>query len=87
MTSSKIVLVLGILLAIGMVAWGVSGIVLGKVITKSYETINGERRHFRLVRRDEEPVWFWIVCSVYVAVGIAILVMVYLLLGTPAFSN
>jgi len=87
MMASKVILVIGIILAIGMVAWGVSGIVLGKVITKSYETINGERRYFRLVRRDEEPVWFWILCSIYISVGLAVLVIIYLILQTPAYSN
>lgn len=87
MISSKFVLGLGVLLAIGMVAWGMSGIILGKVITKSYGIIDGERRYYRFIRRDEEPIWFWIVCSVYVSVGIAMMVLIYVLFRTPAFSN
>ncbi|HUL42425.1 MAG TPA: hypothetical protein VLV32_11065 [Burkholderiales bacterium] len=87
MISSTFLLGLGILVAVGMVAWGMSGIILGKVITKSYGTVDGERRYYRFVRRDEEPIWFWILCSTYLGVGIAMMVLIYVFLEMPAISN
>ncbi len=78
---------LGVILAIGMVAWGLSGVVTGKVLTKSYGTVDGERRYYRYVHRDEEPVWFWTLCCIYSGVGIAMLGLIYLLLNLPAFSG
>ena len=84
--SSKFILELGALLAIGMMVWGISGMFLGKVLTKSYGSVDGERRYYRFVRRDEEPVWFWILCGTYTGVGVAMLTLIVILLRMPAFS-
>jgi len=83
MISSKIILGFGIIAAIGMLAWGLSGVFIGRIVIKSYNTINGNRMYYRFVRRDEEPILFWIVCSVYMAVGIALMVIIYFLLHQP----
>ena len=72
------ILVTGFLLALGMVGWGLSGVFSGKVLTKSYGTVDGERRYYRFVSRRDEPVWFWTLCGVYTGVGIGMLLILYL---------
>ncbi len=67
------VLVLGIIAGIGMLAWAASGLLAGKILTKSYGSESGERRYSRYVFRNEEPVWFWTLCAIYGAVGVAVL--------------
>jgi len=83
MISSKITLGFGIIAAIGMLPWGLSGVFIGRIATKSYDTIDGKRMYYRFVRRGQEPIWFWIVCSVYMAVGIALMVIIYVLFHQP----
>jgi hypothetical protein len=80
MNGTKIVLVLGIFSGLGMLAWAMSGLITGKILTKSYGSEGGERRYSRYVFRDEEPVWFWVLCATYGAVGMAVLAVVILLL-------
>jgi hypothetical protein len=84
MVSSKAVLELGMILAIGMVALGLSGVFTGKVLTKSYGSVEGKRTFYRFVRRDEEPVWFWTLCGIYSCIGIAMMALIYFLLHAPA---
>ncbi len=77
MTSSNMIVGLGVVLALGMIGWGLSGAFTGRVLTKSYGTVEGERRYYRFVRRDEEPVWFWTLCGVYTSIGIGMLLVLY----------
>ena len=67
------------LAAIGMLAWGLSGVVTGRVVVKSYGTIDGRRVYYRVVRRAQEPLWFWTVSSVYMALGIVLMAVLSLL--------
>jgi len=85
--STSFLLILGVILALGMIAWGVIGMLRGAVITKAYGTVDGERRYYRLVRREEEPVWFWTLCTTYSGVGVVMLVVIYMLFKIPAFSG
>jgi hypothetical protein len=71
-------LVIGVILALGMVGWGLSGVFTGKVLTKAYGTVDGERRYYRFVSRQDEPVWFWTLCGVYTGIGICMLLVLYL---------
>ena len=72
------VLTIGFFLGVGMIVWGVWGMVRGAVIVKSYGMVDGERRYYRTVRRDEEPVWFWVSCLVVTSVGLAVSITVLL---------
>ena len=74
--STTFILVLGVIAALGMIAWGVVGMLRGAVITKAYGTVDGVRRYYRMVRREEEPVWFWTLCTVYSGVGVAMLAVI-----------
>lgn len=87
MSSTAIILALGIVMALLMMAWGLSGVFTGRVLTKSYGTVEGQRRYCRFVRRDEEPVWFWTLCCIYTGVGIAMMVVLLLILRTPAVAG
>ena len=79
MTKLKFVLMLGVVSAIGMFAWGLSGIMTGKSLDKSYgRAADGTRQFSRYVVRDEEPIWFWVLCSTYMLLGIALLATVVL---------
>ena len=77
MISSNAIAGLGVVLALGMIGWGLSGVFTGKVLTKSYGTVDGERRYYRFVRRDDEPVWFWALCGVYMTIGAGMLLVFY----------
>ena len=80
MAESKFVLMLGVVSAIGMFGWGLSGVLTGRILDKSYgRAEDGSRRFARYVVRSEEPVWFWVVCGTYMAVGAALLVAVVLI--------
>ena len=74
--STSFLLTLGMIGALGMIAWGVIGMLRGAVITKAYGTVDGQRRYYRLVRREEEPRWFWILCTTYSGIGVAMLVLI-----------
>jgi formate/nitrite transporter FocA (FNT family) len=87
MISSRLMLGFGFIAALGMVAWGLSGVFTGRVLTKSYGKVDGKRTFYRFVRREEEPVWFWILCGIYTTVGIAMLALIYFLLHAPALSG
>ena len=87
MISSNVILLIGIIAAIGMFGWGLSGVCTGRIFTKAYGTVDGKRIYSRFVRRDEEPAWFWTLCSVYMAVGIVMMVVLYLLFRMPAVSG
>ena len=87
MNSSTALLWFGVIAALGMVAWGLAGAITGRVLTKSYGTVDGERRYYRFVRRDEEPVWFWTLCGVYTGAGIAMLAVLFLFLRLPVGSG
>jgi hypothetical protein len=76
MNATKLVLILGVVSGIGMLAWAASGVVMGKILTKSYGGDDGQRRYSRYVFRDQEPVWFWVLCTTYGMVGIGVLVAV-----------
>ncbi|HZV94262.1 MAG TPA: hypothetical protein VFF72_13670 [Caldimonas sp.] len=77
MSDTKIVLVLGLVCGIGMLGWALSGVVTGRILTKTYgNDEDGERRYSRHVYRSEEPVWFWVNCATYGIVGIAVLLVV-----------
>lgn len=76
MNETKVVLMLGFISGAGMLAWALSGVVTGKILTKSYGSDDGQRRYSRYVFRDEEPVWFWLLCTTYGTVGIGVLVVV-----------
>jgi hypothetical protein len=80
MNSSKAILWFGFAAALGMIGWGLSGVFTGRVMTKSYGTVDGERTYYRFVRRDEEPVWFWTLCSIYTGVGIGMLVVLFMVM-------
>lgn len=71
------ILGLGLVAAIGMLAWGLSGALTGRIAVKSYGTVDGRRVYYRVVRRDEEPLWFWTISSVYTGVGIVLIVVLY----------
>ena len=77
MISSNAIVIVGFVLAAGMVVWGLAGVFTGKVLTKSYGTVDGEGRYYRFVSRQEEPVWFWTLCGVYTAIGIGMLLVLY----------
>lgn len=79
MTDSKFVLMLGVVSAVGMFGWGVSGVLTGRILDKSYgRAADGSRRFSRYVKRSEEPVWFWVLCGTYMILGIALLATVAL---------
>jgi hypothetical protein len=79
MTGSKFVLMLGVASAIGMFGWGLSGVLTGRILDKSYgRAADGSRRFSRYIKRSEEPVWFWVLCGTYMTLGIALLVAVAL---------
>lgn len=86
MAASRFVLVLAALIALGVIGWGISGVLIGSIRVKSYGFADdGSRRFSREVLRREEPVWFWTICCTYVAVGVAALVAVAMILhvGRP----
>ncbi len=70
-----------------MLAWGLSGVVSGKVLTKSYGVVDGKRTYYRFVSRSKEPVWFWTLCSLYMAIGIATIGILYFIFRTQAVSG
>jgi len=70
-------LVLGLILALGMIGWGLSGVFSGRVLTKSYGIVDGKRRYYRLVSRQQEPLWFWTLCGVYAGIGMCMLLALY----------
>ena len=77
MISSELIVWIGAVLAIGMIGWGVAGVIRGKVLVKSYGSVGGERRYARLVERDSEPAWFWTACIGYIGVGSGLLALIY----------
>lgn len=87
MISSKVILWFGFFAALGMIGWGLSGVFTGRIVTKAYGTVDGKRIYYRFVRRDEEPAWFWVLCSIYMTVGIAMMVTICFLLRVPAISG
>ena len=76
MSETRLVLFLGLISGFGMLGWALSGVITGRILTKTYDNEDGERRYSRYVLRSEEPVWFWVNCATYGIVGIAVLVVV-----------
>lgn len=85
MTESGFVLVLGALIAAGMLLWGLSGVFSGRIRVKSYGLAeDGNRRFSREILRSEEPLWFWMACCTYMAVGVAALVAIAMIVHADA---
>lgn len=81
MTETRIVLCLGLVAGIGVIVWALSGVMTGRILTKSYgRDDDGERRYSRYVQRSEEPIWFWVNCATYAVVGIAVTIVALLVL-------
>ena len=79
MAEVELVLMLGVVSAIGMFGWGLSGVLTGRILDKSYgRAADGSRRFSRYVQRSEEPIWFWVLCGTYMTVGVVLLVAVAL---------
>lgn len=64
-----------------MLGWGISGLVTGKILAKSYHVENRRQRYARYIYRQVEPIWFWLLCTTYCAVGIGSLIVVARLLS------
>ena len=77
MNSSYATLGMGFIAALGMIRWGLMGVFTGRVLTKSYGTVEGTRTFYRFVSRVAEPVWFWTLRGVYTSVGVGILLALY----------
>ena len=77
MAVSNLVLVFGVVAGIAMFGWGLSGVLTGRILGKTYgRADDGEREFARDVLRSGEPLWFWLLCGTYMAVGAALLAIV-----------
>lgn len=88
MTESNFVMVLGAVIAAGIFLWGLSGVFTGRIRVKSYGSADdGSRRFSRIVSRIEQPRWFWTICCLYMALGIALLIGIAMVLSVePSLS-
>ena len=82
----NVILALGFLAGLGMLAWGFSGVITGKIFTKAYGIVDGKRIYYRFVPRDKEPIWFWTLCCVYIGVGAMVLTIVFIFTRISAVS-